>query len=461
QETATEAVSTDPGTVSSRSPSATLGLLMIFQIQFLSSLRLLEANITAPFRRMLDKLKWLNLHFDVDFVGLPGCDGEDSFTETEDDNGVWVFNTFAVFGFMALLILCHILLLSYIEASWLSKAQLGVDILPPRGAGVPALRVPGSVNLRGSHDQQRLPASGGAGDVCAGESGGGGQSAGIEERRFIFPIFLMFYVGRIVWSRVKPQEGPVTFDKGLAPAEGDEGGGGGDGGEGRKRCWCVLLCRGFRDGWRNGHSIFEWADKGAWVSLKDEKVDLESRKFRIGFEPLFVDFTKEGAVYIIFLLFKWFALGVIAGLVTNGTVQTASLAVIYLVDIALLCMLRPFSNSVVQWVETVLVTADALTLGLMVWASVLDPDMDQDKRKLDGIYASCMLIQTLGIFLLTIPIYADTFIVLFFQIRKKASKLWRGERTPREEKSDIKGSWGEACGIFCVLVRENFIGEGR
>ncbi|CAN0202052.1 unnamed protein product, partial [Ectocarpus sp. 13 AM-2016] len=167
QETATDAVSTDPGTVSSRSPSATLGLLMIFQIQFLSSLRLLEANITAPFRRMLDQLKWLNLHFDVDFVGFPGCDGEDSFTGAEDDNGVWVFNTFAVFGFMALLILCHILLLSYIEASWLSKAQLGMDIFPPRGAGVPALRVPGSVNLGGSHDQQRLPASGDTGGVCA------------------------------------------------------------------------------------------------------------------------------------------------------------------------------------------------------------------------------------------------------------------------------------------------------
>ncbi|CAN0434084.1 unnamed protein product, partial [Ectocarpus sp. 8 AP-2014] len=272
-------------------------------------------------------------------------------------------------------------------------AQLGVDILPPRGAGFPALRLPGSVNVRGSHDEQRLLASGGAGGVCSGILEFLREVRGLVRRmvhrRFVFPIFLMFYVGRIVWSRVKPQEGPVTFDKGLAPEEGDEGGGG----EGRKRCWCVLLCRGFRDGWRNGHSVFEWADKGAWVCLKDEKVDLESRKFRIGFEPLFVDFTKEGAVYIIFLLFKWFALGIIAGLVTNGTVQTASLAVIYLVDIALLCILRPFSNSVVQWVETVLVTADALTLGLMVWASVLDPDMHEDKRKLDGIYAGCMLIQ--------------------------------------------------------------------
>lgn len=47
--------------------------LLIFQIQFLSTLRLLEANISAPFRRMMDQLKWLNLHFRVD-LGFAGCD---------------------------------------------------------------------------------------------------------------------------------------------------------------------------------------------------------------------------------------------------------------------------------------------------------------------------------------------------------------------------------------------------
>lgn len=48
---------------------------MIFQIQFLSSLRLLEANISAPFRKLLDQLKWMNLHFDFDF-SFAGCDDE-------------------------------------------------------------------------------------------------------------------------------------------------------------------------------------------------------------------------------------------------------------------------------------------------------------------------------------------------------------------------------------------------
>lgn len=53
---------------------------MIFQIQFLSSLRLLEANISKPFRDMLDKLKWLNLHFDIDW-GFAGCEDD----EVSDD----------------------------------------------------------------------------------------------------------------------------------------------------------------------------------------------------------------------------------------------------------------------------------------------------------------------------------------------------------------------------------------
>lgn len=75
----------------------------------------------------------------------------------------------------------------------------------------------------------------------------------------------------------------------------------------------TMMDRGVRHGWTSGRSMFEWADKGAWRCRTDEKEDLDGRKFRIGFEPLFVDFTKEGAVYIIFLLVKWFVLGIVAG----------------------------------------------------------------------------------------------------------------------------------------------------
>lgn len=62
-------------TATSRAPPPA-SQLMIFQIQFLSSLRLLEANISKRFLDMLDSLKWLNLHFDVDW-GFPGCEDDE------------------------------------------------------------------------------------------------------------------------------------------------------------------------------------------------------------------------------------------------------------------------------------------------------------------------------------------------------------------------------------------------
>lgn len=71
--------------------------------------------------------------------------------------------------------------------------------------------------------------------------------------------------------------------------------------------------RGILNGLNTGSSVFEWADKGEWKCRKDEDEDIDSRKFRIGFEPLFVDFTDRGAVYIVFMLIKWFVFSVVAG----------------------------------------------------------------------------------------------------------------------------------------------------
>lgn len=44
-------------------------------------------------------------------------------------------------------------------------------------------------------------------------------------------------------------------------------------------------------------SLFSFADRGQWrtVQSEDEGVQREAGWFRIGFEPLFVDFTQKGA----------------------------------------------------------------------------------------------------------------------------------------------------------------------
>lgn len=52
------------------------------------------------------------------------------------------------------------------------------------------------------------------------------------------------------------------------------------------------------------HSMFVWADKGQWESVQttDRKAQRERDWFRIGFEPLFVDFTESGAWFVVYVL---------------------------------------------------------------------------------------------------------------------------------------------------------------
>lgn len=52
------------------------------------------------------------------------------------------------------------------------------------------------------------------------------------------------------------------------------------------------------------HSLFGWADKGAWKTAEspDEEAKRVGDWFRIGFEPVFVDFTKTGSWFAAFAL---------------------------------------------------------------------------------------------------------------------------------------------------------------
>eukprot|EP00752_Nemacystus_decipiens_P014565 g12971.t2 len=180
----------------------------------------------------------------------------------------------------------------------------------------------------------------------------------------------------------------------------------------RSGCLIFKVCGGMCKAWTHGTSMFAWADKGQWISKNDESVDLDSRKFRIGFEPLFVDYTQKGSMYVTFLLFEWFSFGLIAGFVTNGTIQTAAIFLIYMVDFFILVCFRPFSNSIIQCFTTMTVFADALTLGIMCYATFLEPDDDDDHETLELAYAGALLVQTAAIFLIYM---VDFFILVCFR----------------------------------------------
>lgn len=58
--------------------------------------------------------------------------------------------------------------------------------------------------------------------------------------------------------------------------------------------------------WAEERSVLAWANQGRWhtVETTDEGKMREGNWFRIGFEPLFVDFTKAGTWFMIFSLVK-------------------------------------------------------------------------------------------------------------------------------------------------------------
>lgn len=55
---------------------------------------------------------------------------------------------------------------------------------------------------------------------------------------------------------------------------------------------------------KEDHSMFSWADKGQWESVETSDTDVKRERdwFRIGFEPLFVDFTKNGSWFVVYSL---------------------------------------------------------------------------------------------------------------------------------------------------------------
>lgn len=59
-----------------------------------------------------------------------------------------------------------------------------------------------------------------------------------------------------------------------------------------------------RESWNEHTSLLAWADKGQWETKDtlDEDTTREANRFRIGFEPLFVDFTQSGACFVVFTL---------------------------------------------------------------------------------------------------------------------------------------------------------------
>lgn len=112
--------------------------------------------------------------------------------------------------------------------------------------------------------------------------------------KILYPILMLVMIWRTVLVRVRPEDALINF----TPKEdaGDDGSSSND---------RSLLSK-MKMGWKSDSSLFSWADKGHWetVETSNEDTRRQGNWFRIGFAPVFVDFTKAGSWFVVFGLIE-------------------------------------------------------------------------------------------------------------------------------------------------------------
>ncbi|CAM9446681.1 unnamed protein product, partial [Discosporangium mesarthrocarpum] len=513
---------------SSRAPSATLGLLLIYQLQFLATLALVgpigsgdekngngEPSVSNVDRvGEADEEAWVNLWWS------PGDHAEYALC-AEDENhqlggDVFVGNTALVLGLLLAILMSHVVIVSAVEASWVAQDHAELTVARARLQGMtvrdleveemaknwdfravlPTLPLP-QTETPPATPAPPAPASAPChspgSDPWASDNS---REVNIDRRREVeeravaldpilycrsrsssfwlhFPhlelIFLLFaFEGAVVaqgsmlrsscpwifWTALSTLLGyPVlmilmvcrTIAVRILPDDllvfrcDPDNRGIGRGG----RCANtpghfskVRTLFGFL-GFLKGEGIFTWADRGRWESVhfSDKATQREAHWFRIGFEPLFVDFTKRGSIYLVVLLMKWFLVGFVGAMVDSRLVQLSFFFLIHTVDFFVLLWYKPFANSVINTLELLLVAVDALSAAMLDVATLLSGGSGEGGEDGESSGSSARALENV----LTIPIYLDTAMTLGLALRYKIRKLFRSSAkrstnpTPQEE----------------------------
>ncbi|CAN0523838.1 unnamed protein product [Ectocarpus sp. 12 AP-2014] len=133
-------------------------------------------------------------------------------------------------------------------------------------------------------------------------------------------------------------------------------------------------CRGFflrvRKGLEEDHSAFAWAKKGAWRTVENEDTKEQRLRnwFRIGFEPLFVDYTKAGSWFAAYGLVEAAVIACVGVLIDNSQVQLLIFLGLNVVQFVLVVRLTPFANRVVESMAACRVGVNAFCMVLLVGA---------------------------------------------------------------------------------------------
>ncbi|CAN0169641.1 unnamed protein product [Scytosiphon promiscuus] len=272
----------------------------------------------------------------------------------------------------------------------------------------------------------------------------------------LYPMLMMAMVYRTFQARVRP-DALIVF----TPNAGEECEAGNYGADGfRKPSFFSRVWAGVK----HDHSLFAWADTGSWetVETTDEQTRREGDQFRIGFEPLFIDFTKNGSWFMMFYLVEVTAHACIGTLIDDSVIQLGLLCGLCSLSSILLVLTKPFANSVINAMAACQSIADAVCMGLLAIAAA----EWEGTVKADYADKTVVMIELVCLAGLAIPIYVDTLLALQGAIRDKLSKSrttnnngYRDGRTEEERKEErafvrryIRGTWTRT---WCNMVRSN------
>ncbi|CAM9210583.1 unnamed protein product, partial [Scytosiphon promiscuus] len=159
----------------------------------------------------------------------------------------------------------------------------------------------------------------------------------------LFPVLMLVMVARTLLTKVRPVDSIVfkLHTEGVGEVGGDPGGTS-RGVSGSIRSICAKVYVSLKE----NHSMFAWADKGHWESVEssDQDHNREANWFLIGFEPIFVDFTKTGSWFVVYSLTEWAALGMVGVLVDNSVTQLSLFCALNTLSFLLLVIFKPFAN---------------------------------------------------------------------------------------------------------------------
>eukprot|EP00903_Cladosiphon_okamuranus_P014706 g13628.t1 len=367
-----------------RSPSSTLVWLMVVQVQFLAVLSLVDSvgSENSWLSDFLEYLRWFNF-----WVPIGSDSDDDTLVEKNNDISEEDFvGNIVMFWCIGLLILVlHLVLVSAIEAYWLQATKESEDSTEARTdfRGEPLRPDRGEVTgSTGGDMTDPAPTHGEMHEIYAGRAGGGGAAKRLPELEPVtkcrehsksiwihFPhvelVFLLYAAQGSLATQLevlRHGEGVILVVAAIALTKKDN-----------FSTTSGRHCRSFfsrvTKGLKEQHSSFAWAKKGDWMTAytgDPEKLRLGDW-FRIGFEPLFADFTQSGSWFAVYTLLESYIVACIGVLLDSSSqLQLLLFMGLNVAGFCVVACLKPFANRVVDIIAACRLGFNAVCMALLV-----------------------------------------------------------------------------------------------